>query len=163
MVSRQLWIAFLLATTSTKYHESAKQTKKERTRFIFTCPNLFYCKHVECWICWVHWLLLLLLYDQKQQQQSNCRETECFFFCVWDPLGQPLERYQLFSDHLVKVSEKNRKIKKFATLDYQSSLHIQTLVVSLAPISHITWFKKLNKNLYVTATSIVSFCLFFNH
>ena len=84
----------------------------------------------------VHWLLLLLLYDQ--QQQSNCRETGCFFLCVWDPLGQPLERYQLFFDHLIKISKKKQKLRKFATLDYQSSLHIQTLVVSIASISHIT-------------------------
>ena len=64
-------------------------------------------------------------------------------------------------------------------LDYQSSLHIQTLVVSIASTSRISWFKKLvvsiastsriswfkklNKNLYVTATSIVSLCLFLNH
>ena len=57
----------------------------------------------------VHWLLL---YDQQQQQQQdNCRETGGFFFCVWDPLGQPLERYQLFFNHLIKISEKT-EIKK---------------------------------------------------
>ena len=54
----------------------------------------------------VHWLLLLLLYDQ--QQQHNCRETGGFSFCVWDPLGQPVKRYQLSFDHLIKISEKNR-------------------------------------------------------
>ena len=60
----------------------------------------------------VHWLLLLLLYDQQQQhQQTNCRETGCFFFCIWDPLGQPLERHHLFFDHLIKTSEKT-EIKK---------------------------------------------------
>ena len=110
MVSRQFWIAFLLATTSTKFHEATKQRRKERTRFNSTCSNLFHCKHVECRICWSTLAFLLLLYDQ-QQQQHNCRETVGSFFCVWDPLGQPVERYQLFFDHLIKFSEKT-EIKK---------------------------------------------------
>ena len=60
----------------------------------------------------VHWLLLLLLYDQQQQQhQHNCRETGGFSFCIWHQLGQPVKRYHLFSDHLIKISEKT-EIKK---------------------------------------------------
>ena len=77
-----------------------------------------------------HWLLLLLLYDQ--QQQSNSQEEGTFFFCVWDPLGQPVERYQLFYDQLQKVSKKKTKLNYFKTSDSQSSLHIQTLVVFIA-------------------------------
>ena len=59
-----------------------------------------------------HWLLLLLLYDQ--QQQSNIQEEGTFFFCVWDPLGQPVERYQLFYDQLLKISKKP-KLNYFKT------------------------------------------------
>ena len=53
-----------------------------------------------------HWVLLLLLYNQ--QQQSNIQEEGTFFFCVWDPLGQPVERYQLFYDQLQKNSKKKQ-------------------------------------------------------
>ena len=76
-----------------------------------------------------HWLLLLLLYDQ--QQQSNNQEEGTFFFCVWDPLGQPVERYQLFYDQLLKFRKKP-KLKYIKSSDSQSSLHIQTLVVFIA-------------------------------
>ena len=59
-----------------------------------------------------HWLLLLLLYDQ--QQQSNSQEEGTFCFCVWDPLGQPVESYQLFYDQLLKNSKKkqNRNLSR---------------------------------------------------
>ena len=60
-----------------------------------------------------HWLLLLLLYDQ--QQQSKTREEGTFFFWVWDPLGQPIERYHLFCDQLLVISEK-KTIKVFQNL-----------------------------------------------
>ena len=76
-----------------------------------------------------HWLVLLLLYDQ--QQQSNSQEEGTAFFCVWDPLSQPVKRYQLFYDKLLKVSKKP-KLKYFKTSDSQSSLDIQTLVVFIA-------------------------------
>ena len=144
MVSRQFWITFLFAITSRIFHEAAKQSRKERTRFSSTCSNLLYSKHAECWICWSTLASLLLLYDQ-QQQQSKCRESGCFFFCVWDPLGQPVESFQLFFDHLIKFSQKKQNSKKFATLAYQSSLHIQTLVVSIASTSRTIWFKKFKK------------------
>ena len=144
MVSRQFWTAFLLATTQTKSQKAAKQTRKDGTRFILHVRNYFIVNTSSAWSAGVHWLLLLLLYNQ-QQQQSNCREAGYFFFCVWDRLDQPLERYQLLFDHLIKISEKLQKLENFATLEYQSSLHIQTLKVSIASKSHTVWFKSWTK------------------
>ena len=106
----------------------------------------------------VHWLLL---YDQQQQQQNDCWETGDFVFCVWEPLGQPVERYQLFRDHLIKISEK-QKLKKFATLDYKSSFHIQTHAVSIASTSRNIWFKKCTKICTLLRLRLYHFVCFSN-
>ena len=97
-----------------------------------------------------HWLLLLLLYDQ--QQQSNSRGEGTFFFCVWDPLGQPVERYQLFYDQLLKVSKKT-KIKVFEDLRFPiQSPHSNTCGLFCLYIAHYL-IKKIEQQ-------SVSFCNF---
>ena len=81
-----------------------QQNKQEKSEHdsILHIETYFNVKTSSAGSAGVHWLLL---YDQ---QQSNCREKGGFFFCVWDPLGPPVERYQLFFDHLIKNSGKNR-------------------------------------------------------
>ena len=82
----------------------------------------------------VHWLLLLLLYDQ--QQQSNSQEEGTFFFCVWDPLCQLVERYQLFYDQLLKVSIKT-KIEIFRNFRFRiQSPHSNTCGLYCLYIAH---------------------------
>ena len=105
VVGRQFWFDVLFAPPPTKSYNAAKNEIKindsvlrvHSYSIINTSPG---------GAVGVHWLLLLLLYDQ--QQQSNIREEGTFFFCVWDPLGQSVQRYHLFYDQLLKISKKNQ-------------------------------------------------------
>ena len=105
MVGRQFWFELLLAPPPTKSYNAAKNEMKvndsvlhvQSYSIINTSPGRDF---------GAHWLLLLLLFDQPQQ--SNSQEEASFFFSVWDPLGQPVERYQLFYDQLLKFSKKTK-------------------------------------------------------
>ena len=102
MVSRQFWIAIFLATHREIFTKQQNNQEKSEHDSILHVQTYFIVNTSSVGSAGVHWLLL---YDQ-QQQQSNRRETGCFFFCVWNPLGQPVESYQLFFDYLIKISEK---------------------------------------------------------
>ena len=163
MIGRHFWFDLLFAPPPTKSYNAAKKLD-ERKRFSFKRLNVQSYSIINTSpgrAFGAHWLLLLLLYDQ--QQQSNSQKEGTFFFCVWDPLGQPVERYQLFSDQLLKVSEKKPKLKYFKTSDSPSSLHIQTLVVFIASTLRNIRFKKLNNNQSAFAILIPLFFLYSSH
>ena len=81
-----------------------------------------------------NWFLLLRLFDQ--QQQSNSREEGTFFFCVWDLVGQPVERYQLFYNQLLKAWKKSKiKVIQDFRFPIQSS-HERTCGLYCLYIAH---------------------------
>ena len=40
-------------------------------------------------------------------------ERQDVFFCVWGLFNQPVERYQIIFDHLIKISKRKSEIKEF--------------------------------------------------
>ena len=44
--------------------------------------------------------------NNNNNNNNTTVERQEVSLCVWDPLGQPVKRYQLFFDHLIKISKK---------------------------------------------------------
>ena len=101
VVGRQFWFDLFFALPPTKSYDAAKN---EHVKLRLTRLILLHYKHFTRREA--NWLLLLLLCDQ--QQQSNIREERTFFFCVWDPSGQPKQRCQLFYDQLLNISKETQ-------------------------------------------------------